>query len=384
MSKKYFLLILILAIALATGGYFYFGRRPEAKYEFVTAQRGDLIQEVSVTGRVKPAESVELAFEKTGRVSAVYVEVGQRVGVGQILAALDDTELTAQLKQAKANVKVEQAKLAELKSGTRPEDIEIQQIKVRNYEIALEDAKINLADKLRDLYTKADDAIRNKTDQFFSNPRTNNPELLFSASNELKTDTERKRLGVESALISWQQKLGELGMEDDFNPFIFDGKKYSAQVRSFLDQAALLINGLTASSQFSQATIDAWKGDTFTARANLNTAVNNLSVAEEKLRTAESNLILAEQELVLKQAGTIPEQISAQEAKEESVLASVDNLQAQIRKTVLRSSITGVVSSQKAKIGEIAAANTVVVSLIPFPVMRLKPILPKPILRKLK
>ena len=363
-KKSLVLFFLILAAVLAAGGYFYFGKEKKSKYEFVAAQRGNLIQEVSVTGRGKPAENVDLAFEKSGRIKAVYAEVGQKVNAGQALAALDNTELAAQLKQAQANLKVEQAKLAELKNGTRSEDIEIQQVKIRNYEIALEDAKRNLVDKLQDIYTKADDAVRNKTDQFFSNPRTNNPQLLFSAPDELKTNVEGKRLRVESVFVSWKQKLEGLTIDSDLPFFISDAKKYSAEVQSFLDKAALLINGLTASSQFSQATVDAWKSDTSTARANVNTAVNNLTAAEEKLKTAESNLMLGEQELVLKQAGSVPEQIFAQEAKAEAALASVQNLQAQIAKTVLFSPLAGVVSAQKAKVGEIAAANIALVALI--------------------
>lgn len=363
-KKKRIIVFLILAVVLAAGGYFYFGRKQNSKYEFVVAQKGDITQEVSVTGRVKPAQSVDLAFEKSGRVKGVYADVGQKVIVGQMLAELDSAELSAQLKQAQANVKAEQARLDELKRGTRPEDIEIQQVKVRNYETALEDTKINLVDKLQDAYTKADDAVRNKTDQFFSNPRTNDPQLIFGAPNQLKTDAQLKRLGIESIFISWKQKLGTLAMDSDLIYYISDAKKNSAEVQSFLDQIALLINGLTTSSQFSQATIDGWKSDVSTARVNVNTAVNNLTAAEERLKTAESNLTLGGQELILKKSGTVPEQISAQEAKVESASASAENLQAQINKAVLRSPITGVVSEQKAKVGEIAVANTIVTSLI--------------------
>lgn len=362
--KTILIIFSILAAVLAAGGYFYFGRKQEPKYEFIVVSKGDLAQEVSVTGRVRPAESADLAFEKSGRVKAVYADVGQKVIVGQPLVALDNSELSAQLKQAEANVKAERAKLDELKRGTRPEDIEVQQVKVKNYEIALEDAKRNLVDKLQDVYIKADDAVRNKTDQFFSNPRTNNPRLVFSASDQLKTDAESRRLRLESVFIFWKQKLGVLSTESDLASYLLDTKKNSAEVQLFLDQAALLVNGLTANSQFSQATVDSWKSDVSAGRVNVNTAVNNLTAADEKLRTAESNLTLGKQELLLKKAGVVPEQIAAQEAKVESALANAENLQAQTNKTFLRSPINGMVSEQKAKVGEIAAANAVIISLI--------------------
>ena len=72
----------ILILGLAVGGYFYFGRAEKPEFEVTVAKRSDLIQEVSVTGRVKPAKSVELAFEKGGKISAVYVDVGKQVSAG--------------------------------------------------------------------------------------------------------------------------------------------------------------------------------------------------------------------------------------------------------------------------------------------------------------
>jgi len=66
-KKKWYVL---LAILLGAGGlYAYFSQEAPATYETITAERGELIQEVSVTGRVKAVESADLAFETSGRVA---------------------------------------------------------------------------------------------------------------------------------------------------------------------------------------------------------------------------------------------------------------------------------------------------------------------------
>ena len=52
--KKPLFIVLILAIVFAGAGiYFYSKNSAKSPYEFTTVQRGDLSQEVSVTGRVK-------------------------------------------------------------------------------------------------------------------------------------------------------------------------------------------------------------------------------------------------------------------------------------------------------------------------------------------
>ena len=53
-------------------------------------------------GKLLPIEQSKLAFEISGKINNVYVDVGDSVKKGQVLAKLDDREASAQLNQAKA------------------------------------------------------------------------------------------------------------------------------------------------------------------------------------------------------------------------------------------------------------------------------------------
>jgi HlyD family secretion protein len=382
----------IILIIIIVGIVFLSNRGDKQEFDTAIAQRIDLTQEVSVTGRVKPAQSVELAFEKSGKVSAVYADVGKEVLAGQILVVLGNSELAAQLSQAQAGVEsaqaqleqyqaaleTQQAKLNELKLGTRPEEIQIQETKVANAKTSLEDAKNNLIVQIQDAYTKSDDAIRNKVDQFFLNPKGTNPQLTFFTDSQLESDIESKRLLIETTLKSWQTSLETLTTSSDLESYIDVAKKNLSQTKNLLEKAALAVNGLTPNSSISQTTIDAYKSDVSTGRTNINTAIVNLTTAEEKLRTAESNLKLEQDNLALKKAKATDEQITAQEAQvkqaEAYVLsqqaqikqakANANNYYAQISKTVIRAPINGTITQQDAKVGEIVSANTVIVSLM--------------------
>ncbi len=341
---------LVALLGLILGGYFYFGRKTQPQYEVFKAKLGDIVQEVSVTGRVKAAESVELAFERAGRVSWVGPKAGDKVFAGQVLALLSNADLRAALEESEANLKAEEAGLAALKRGTRAEAIKSQEAKVA-------DAKQNLLDKLFDAYTKSDDGVRNRADQLFSNPQTSSPKLTFISDNA--TALEGSRVAVEAALKSWLSRLVGVaaGSDADFNAAVFAIKNDLALIKNFLEQTASAVNGLKAGGPFTQATIDAYRSDLSTARTNVNTAINNLS-------SAEADLTLAKRELDLKNAGTSTEELGQAEAEVLRARAGVSKAKAELSKTFLVAPFSGTLTREGAKMGETIAANSPVAAMI--------------------
>lgn len=363
-NKKFIISFVIIALIVVSAGVF-FGKDEKDLYDTAIAERGDLLQEVSVTGRVQASESVDLAFEKTGKVSGVFVNIGDTVTRGSVLARLSSGDIAAQLAQAEANVKIQEAVLSELKRGVRVEEIEVQKVKVLSAEISLSEAKTNIINTLQDTFTKSDDAVRNKTDQFFSNPYGANPQIDFRISNsQLEANVEQGRVNVESVLNLWQESLVETSLLNDPTEYIIQIKDYLSQIKIFLNNVALAVNAVTPTVILTQTTIDGYKTDISTARTNINIAISNTATSEEKYKTAVSALTLARQELTLKEAGTAEEQIIAQEAKVEEVKASVRNYEAQLLKTVIYAPFSGIVTKKEAKVGEIVSIGEIVVSLI--------------------
>lgn len=345
------LIVVILAVA-AGSGYWLWGKGgEEQKEEIVSVMRGTITQEVSVTGRVKPVESVALAFERSGRVASVLVDVGNRVSVGQVLAVLANADLAASLADAKANMKKEEAKLAELKRGTRPEEIAVQEVKVR-------EAKQALLDAIQDAYRKADDAIRNKIDQFMDNPRTASPRVTVTVPDgALRASFENGRVLREISLVSWASALTVLSVADDLSAEALRARTELSAIRSFLDSATLLLASAVPSSSISQSTINGHRTDITTARTNVNAAIDNLA-------SAESDLAVKTSELALKRAGTPQEQITAQEAALEQAAAKTASAEAELAKTKIISPIRGIVTEKNAQTGEIVSVNTLIISVI--------------------
>src|SRR6516165_8164730 len=78
---------------------------------------------LNATGYIIAAHKIELASKVVGKVAWIGVEKGDRVKEGQELVRLEDDEYRAQLQQAQGNLLNLEAKLDQLKNGSRPEEI---------------------------------------------------------------------------------------------------------------------------------------------------------------------------------------------------------------------------------------------------------------------
>ena len=352
--KRWFLIGSLIVAVLAI--YFLFFRGNGDGYDLATVTRQNLVEDVAITGNVKAAESVNLSFERAGRISAVHADAGARVAAGQIIAALNATDEILALQQAEANLAVEEATLAELKRGSRPEDVVIAQTKVINTEKSLADSRQSLRDYLNDAHTKSNNAIGVYTDQFFSNPKTNNSQLnIIVPDTQLKISLENGRQLVESKFTAWQNLLVDLN-DDNLLTSANQAENYLATIRDFLEKMALAVNALSPTSSLTSATITTYRSDVSTSRSAVNTAITNLTAAKQSARDAESNLALQQNQLTLTLAGATPEALAAEKAKVAATESAVAIKKHAVSQSYLDAPFTGVVAKQDAKVGQVVGA----------------------------
>jgi multidrug efflux pump subunit AcrA (membrane-fusion protein) len=112
----------VLAAALLVLGILavYFVNRNGEELQTMVVERGEFLQEVSVSGKVVAAQEVDLAFSETGRVEVLNVAVGDRVGSGATLATLAINVLLSDLRTAEQNLaRVEREQDALVESAYR-------------------------------------------------------------------------------------------------------------------------------------------------------------------------------------------------------------------------------------------------------------------------
>jgi multidrug efflux pump subunit AcrA (membrane-fusion protein) len=85
---------------------------PPLAVDVAQAQQHDIATYLSLDGQIAPLQESVLSTQQSGTVTAVYVNEGQHVSAGQVLARLDDSLLRAQLAQQQALVAQARAKLS--------------------------------------------------------------------------------------------------------------------------------------------------------------------------------------------------------------------------------------------------------------------------------
>jgi HlyD family secretion protein len=113
----------------------------------VPVQEKNLAVRITESGTVVPIQTVNLSPKTAGRIAQLYVEQGDKVKTGEVIARMESRDIEAQRVQAKANIAQVQARFKELKVGNRPEEIaQAQATVVQNQaQVADAQARLNLA-----------------------------------------------------------------------------------------------------------------------------------------------------------------------------------------------------------------------------------------------
>lgn len=109
-TKIFIAAICALAIALTA---WYFFKPKQEQTQFITAEvsRGDIENSVLATGVLEATKMVSVGAQVSGQVKKMYVELGDQVKQGQLIAQIDSVRQENELKTAEANIKNQQAQL---------------------------------------------------------------------------------------------------------------------------------------------------------------------------------------------------------------------------------------------------------------------------------
>ena len=153
---RYFL-VGALGVGIAGGGAaaWYKLARPVQPAGPATAYvaRRDLTATVTATGTVKAmvGAEVKVGSRIPGRVEQLAVQVGARVKAGQTIARLEQDDLRAAVEKARADLAAAGAKLATVRNGARPQELQTGEAAVRQAEANQFLALANL-DRYQQLY----------------------------------------------------------------------------------------------------------------------------------------------------------------------------------------------------------------------------------------
>ena len=312
--------------------------------------KGNVVEVVSESGNVLAENSSLISFQEGGQIQRVYVKEGDTVSAGTALASLDASQFSASVQQVNAGLAAAQAQLASLQSGTRPEQIQIDQS-------AVVSAQQSLSVAVQNAYSAADDAIRNQTDNLFSSPQTNNPIFLVSSQDsQTIINIQSQRVLIGTALANLYATMNSTS---SVNATSLANTTNSTlqQIKSYLDTMSLVVNDATANTSLTPTVLAQYKAYVTTARTEVQTSISAILNANSALTATQGQLTLA-------QAGATSQVIATQNAVVLEAQAAVASAQVALDHATLIAPFSGTVQGLTAQVGQVVAPGAPVMSLV--------------------
>ncbi|EEV8378108.1 biotin/lipoyl-binding protein, partial [Escherichia coli] len=92
--------------------YFFTNNKSE-NVQYITEKvvKGDIVNTVLATGSVSAYQKVSVGAQVSGQIDKLYVKLGQTIKKGDLIAEIDSTTQTNDLKTAKSNLEIYKAQL---------------------------------------------------------------------------------------------------------------------------------------------------------------------------------------------------------------------------------------------------------------------------------
>lgn len=112
------LILSVVAIGIAIGGYVFFNgeRKPPIRYRTAAVERGEIVSVVSATGTINPVVSVQVGTQVSGMIKSLHADFNSRVKAGDTVAVIDPEPFKARREQAASNLEMARSNVARSKA----------------------------------------------------------------------------------------------------------------------------------------------------------------------------------------------------------------------------------------------------------------------------
>ncbi|HIK04088.1 MAG TPA: efflux RND transporter periplasmic adaptor subunit [Trichormus sp. M33_DOE_039] len=250
---------------------------------------------ITASGKVVPVQSVNISPKNPGVLAELYVEQGDLVEQGQILARMDVGDIQAQLAQYRANLAQNQAQLAEAQAGSRPQEIAQSRARLAQAQAQLAEAQAG-----------------------------NRPQEIAKA--QAQVDAARARANYTTEQVKRYQYLYQQG----------------AERKQLLDQAI-------SEDKSAKANL---------AEAQKQLSLLQIGTRSEVIAAREASVTEARAALVLLQEGSRPEEIAQRQAAVKAAQAQLAAAEVKLQDTIVRAPFAGIITQKYANIGAFVTPTT--------------------------
>jgi len=129
--RRFGIVIGILAVGLAIGGYVLFTgeRKAPVRYRTAAVERGSVVSIVSATGTINPVVSVQVGSQVSGMIKSLHADFNSRVKAGDVVAVIDPEPFKARRDQAASNLEMARANVARAKTDGAQRKRELERVR---------------------------------------------------------------------------------------------------------------------------------------------------------------------------------------------------------------------------------------------------------------
>ncbi|MCG6134078.1 MAG: ABC exporter membrane fusion protein [Nostoc sp. LLA-1] len=311
------LIVLIIAATAITGGMAVYGisqfgqMGQTASSELL--ETSPTVPRVTALGRLEPETeviSLSAPLELDGdRMAQILVQEGDMVKPGQLVAILDSrTRLQTAVLQAEKQVRVAQAKLAQVKAGAKTGDIQAQQASIERLQAQLQGDTITQQEAIARI------------------------EAQWQGDRIAQEATMKKLKAELNNAEAEYQRYQQLSLAGAISNSLFDSKRLSLETaQQQLDEGEAVLNRInsTASRQLAEA----------------NAALTRIQ--------ATSNKQINEAQATLKSLSEVrPVDVQAAQSEVENAIASLKQIETNLAATNIQAPIAGQILKIHTRVGE--------------------------------
>lgn len=348
-----------LGVLLIAGGVFWALRGTGAKANnlnerLYTVKRGSISVDVTESGAIEPVRTVEIKSRVSGRLAALYVDEGDPIKKGQLLARIDPREVQQQVEQGSAQVESAKASTERARLALEIQAREVR-LQVRQAELRVEQLEREL--KAQPVITQA--AIR-AAETAYQNAQQN-----LHLIQQVKQPQER--VEVENAVRDAEARLQEAQRNYERVRTLLE-KGYVSRQQLDAAQTALTLaqSQLQSARQRQQQLAEQQRIELETAKANLESARAELeraraSAVQDEIKRKAYEAALADLETArnrLREIEMRQLELKQAQAAEKQASSQLRNWLIQLAETDVRSPIDGIVTRRYREVGELVMSGT--------------------------
>jgi HlyD family secretion protein len=311
---------IVLTGASATG--IMLSRNPSFKLTeienlLVRAEAETITIRIKASGNVQPIQRVNLSPKTPGRLAQLFVEQGDRVREGQVVARMESNTLEAQLQQAEARLDRAKANLAQLRNGNRPEEI-------AQAEARLDRTQANLAQLRNGSRPEEIEKAEAQVEQARSRQAEAEAKLAQLRTGSRWEDIAEAEAGLSRTLAQLEEARSRLSLAQTQLERNRSLEAAGAYARENVDRAADEERRARASVEQSAAAVE--EARRRLQRLENGSRTEEVAQGEAGVAAAAAQVADAESQLALLRNGTRSEEITKAEADVSEAQSQVDLL----------------------------------------------------------